>query len=216
MAKNPTGSSSKLFDDPEIDPSHGMVAGKTISQWTQDWYTWAFQSSPTVSPFTPGSAGDGSGGFNAGSMFFIGGFDTSSGPLNVTVPFGERLLVPLLNVVDTLDPKSLENAFVPAFKNGTTSLFAIVDGKPLEHLQSGFVVTDFFSMGTAAPGSVLASFGLPQDTVFAPSKGVGYWIVVDGLAKGDHTLEFGGHTAYTVGSFSVDSTIHTTDNIHVV
>jgi hypothetical protein len=216
MAKNALLLNGKLVDEPETDPSHGMVAGQTISQWTQDWYTWAFQSPLSASPFVPGSAGDGSGGFNAGSMFFIGGFDTSNGPLNVTVPFGERLLVPLLNVADTLDPKALENAFVPAFKNGTTSLFAIVDGKPLAHLQSGLVVTDFFSMGTAAPGSVLASFDQPADTVFTPTKGVGYWIVVDGLSKGDHTLEFGGHTAFTVGSFSVDSTIHTSDNIHVV
>jgi hypothetical protein len=203
MANNPAG------------PFHGNIDGKTISQWTQDWYTWAFQSPSTVSPFTS-PTGDGSGGFDAGSMFFIGGFDTSNGPLDVHVPFGEPLLVPLINIVDTLDPKATENAFMSGFKEGTTSLFAIVDGTPLDQLQAGLIKTDFFSMGPTRPDSVAADFGVPVGTDLSPSKGTGYWIVVDGLAKGDHTLEFGGHTAFTVPGFApVDLTVHTKDNIHV-
>jgi hypothetical protein len=107
----------------------GWSPEKTISEWTEDWYTWAFQSPSAVSPFTPGSAGDGSGGFDAGRMFFIGGFDTSQHPLNVNIPFGEPILVPLLNFADTHDTKPIENGLVSDFTKGASGLFATLDGR---------------------------------------------------------------------------------------
>lgn len=189
--------------------SHGMVAGKTVSEWTEDWYTWAFQSPSAVSPFTPGSAGDGSGGFDAGRMFFIGGFDTSQHPLNVNIPFGEPILVPLLNFADTLDPKPTENGLVSDFTKGASGLFATLDGKHLDHLQADLVKTDFFSAGPTLAGSWANDQGVTPGTELAPTKGVGYWIVIEGLQKGTHTLEFGGHSA------STSTTINTHDILHI-
>jgi hypothetical protein len=190
--------------------SHGKVAGQTISEWTEDWYTWAFQSPTAVSPFTPGSAGDGSGGFDAGRMFFIGGFDTSHGPLNVTVPFNEPILVPLLNFADTLDTKAVENGLISDFTKGASGLFATLDGKALPHLQADLVKTDFFSAGPTLAGSWANDLGVPVGTTLTPSKGAGFWIVIEGLSKGTHTLEFGGHSA------STSTMINTHDILHIV
>ncbi len=190
--------------------SHGTVAGHTISQWTEKWYTWAFQSPSAVTPFTPGSSGDGSGGFDAGRMFFIAGFDTSHGPLNVTIPFGKPILVPLLNFADTLDTKPIENGLVSDFIKGASGLFARLDGKELEHLKSDLVKTDFFSAGPTLPTSWAHDQGVQTGTELTPSKGAGFWIVIEGLSKGSHTLEFGGHSA------STNTTINTHDILDIV
>ena len=190
--------------------SHGVVAGQTVSAWTKEWYTWAFQSPSAASPFTPGSAGDGSGGFDAGRMFFIGGFDTSQHPLNVYIPFGKPILVPLLNFADTLDPKSTENGLISDFTKGASGLFATLDGKALDHLQADLVKTDFFSAGPTCPGSWANDQGVTAGTDLTPTKGAGYYIVIEGLPKGTHTLEFGGHSA------STNTTINTHDILHIV
>jgi hypothetical protein len=213
VSKSPMLSKVKPIQDhddhEEIGPFHGHVSGQTISQWTQDWYTWALQAPSSASPLVAGSAGDGSGGFNAGKMFFLGGFDTSNGPLNVTVAHGEPILVPLLNIVDTLDPKSTEKQLLSDFKHSVTSLFASVDGTPLQHLQAGLVGTKFFSSGPTQPGSWAADQGVPVGTDLAPTKGVGYWILLQGLSKGEHTLDFGGQT-------NTGFSVHTSDIIHIV
>jgi hypothetical protein len=190
--------------------SHGIVAGQTVSAWTKEWYTWAFQSPSNVSPFTPDSTGDGSGGFDAGRMFFIAGFDTSNGPLNVTVPFGKPILVPLLNFADTLDSKSTENGLISDFTKGASGLFATLDGKALDHLQADLVRTDFFSAGPTRPGSWANDQGVAPGTDLTPTKGAGYYIVIEGLSKGTHTLEFGGNSA------STKTTIDTHDILHIV
>jgi hypothetical protein len=189
--------------------SHGQVAGKTISEWTEDWYTWAFQSPTAVSPFT-GSAGDGSGGFDAGGMFFIGGFDTSNGPLNVTIQFGKPILVPLLNFADTIDTKPVENGLISDFTKGASGLFATLDGQALHNLQADLVKTDFFSAGPTLVGSWANDQGVEVGKELTPSKGAGFWIVIEGLSKGTHTLEFGGHSA------STNTTINTHDVLHIV
>lgn len=190
--------------------SHGMVAGKTVSEWTQEWFTWAIQSPTNVTPLTSGSAGDGSGGFDAGKMFFIGGFDTSHGPIDVTIRAGEPILVPLLNFVDTLDTKHVENKLVSDFLKGVSGLFASLDGQSLHNLNADLVRTDFFSGGPTQANSWAADLGVAPGTELAPTKGAGFWIVIEGLSKGDHTLSFGGHSAAT------NTTINTTDILHIV
>jgi hypothetical protein len=115
----------------------------------------------------------------------------------------------LVNFVDTLDPEAVENQLVTSFQTGVTSLFATLDGRALEHLQSDLVRTDFFSAGPTLPGSWVDDNGADVGTELTPTKGVGYWIVINRLSKGDHTLEYGGV------STSPDATIHTTATIHV-
>ena len=77
-------------------------------------------------------------------------------------------------------------------------------------------------MGPVQPGSLIESFGVPAGAELYPTKAAGYWLMIEGLTPGPHTLQFGGSSdAFTpapnccsnseVPAFSVD----VTDNIFV-
>ena len=126
--------------------SHGMVAGETVAQWTQDWWKWALQSPAATSPML-----DQTGAFadvnNTGSMFFIGG-SFSSGDVTRTfdVPAGKPILIPILNNVALQftgrgpDPvtggKGAGNMGITDWQKSVTSLFLNIDGTPVSNLQS--------------------------------------------------------------------------------
>ena len=181
-------------DHEQVGPFHGRIAGQSISDWTEDWYTWAMQAPSEISPLTGGVRADGVAGYDAGRMYFLGSYDTSGGPLQATVQHGDAILVPLVNFVDTLDPKPVANAALKDGLQSVESLFAIVDGKSIDHLRAGLIRTDFFSAGPTQEGSWADVAGAKVGEELTPSKGVGYWIVLQGLTKGSHTIEFGGTT----------------------
>ena len=54
-----TVADSQALQDGAVLQSHGIVAGETVSQWTQDWWTWALQSPAATSPMLD-STGDNS------------------------------------------------------------------------------------------------------------------------------------------------------------
>ena len=208
---------SQGFADTLVLQSHGMVAGETVAQWTQDWWTWALQSPAANSPMLD-STGANANVNNSGAMFFIGGSFGGDATRTFDVPAGKPLLVPVLNDLALQftgkgpDPltggKGAANQVLTDWQHSVTNLFLNIDGNPVNNLQSDLVRTDWFSAGTVQPGSLAESFGLTGD--LGPSKSDGYWVVVKSFAAGStHTLEFGGSTS---NGFSIDIS----DTIHVV
>jgi hypothetical protein len=228
MAKNPTASGSKLLDDPEIHSSHDLVAGQTISKWTQDWWTWAVNMTDGANPFSHPD-GNFAGVNNDGSVFFISGVSQTN---QIDVSFGKPILVPLVNFIDApLElthnkhnqniPDDLttsraihatENANIKSFDGSVTSLFAEIDGVPVSDLFKHLVDSSFFSMGTAQAGTLATDYFqiTPAGVAMDPSKSGGYWLMIDNLAPGNHTLHFGG-TSTAFGGF----TNNVTDTIKV-
>ena len=161
----------------------GMVAGETIAQWTQKWWTWALQAPANQNPLL-----DTTGSFahvnNTDSVFFIGGTfgGLTTADRSITdVPAGKPLLIPVLNQFDTLDPPNVENKVLSDFQKSVASLFADIDGVPVKNLQSDLVRTDFFSMGPTQPGSLVEQLGAPVGTDLSPTKSSGYWLMVEGI-----------------------------------
>jgi len=219
-----------------------VVAGKTISQWTQDWWTWAVNLPTDQNPFTH-PEGNFASVNNDGPVFFIaegvpGGPDASQ---TINVPFGTPLLVPLQNIVDTpleflpnkhrqtLDEltsspaiHATENRHIKSFDASVTSLFAEIDHVPVTDLfKNNLVDSSFFSMGTAKEGTLavdvygLAAAGTPMD----PSKSGGYWLMINDLSPGTHFLNFGGTSAGIHLGDGIDlagSTFNVTDRINVL
>lgn len=210
-----------------VDP-HSVVSGKTISEWAERWTTWGLQAPNDRNPLT-----DETGAFastnNHGPIFFIGGTfntgpDSPTAVRSFEVPAGKPLLVPLITAFDTegpgipptvpeLDPHyKLEVNTVLQDWDTNSSLFAEIDGKPVHDLRDYRLETDFFSMGKVKNGSLLASLGVDPGTPLDTTKAVGYWLMITGLSKGEHTLEFGG--SFT--SQYVSGTTHVIDHIDVV
>ena len=84
-------------------------------------------------------------------MFFIGGFDTSHGPLNVTVPFGKRFSKPPLNFADTLDTKPVENGLISDFTKGASGLFATLTERRSIICKRTWLKLTFFPQGLRLP-----------------------------------------------------------------
>jgi hypothetical protein len=219
-----------------ILPPNAIVAGLPIVDWTAAWWTWALQAPAATNPLT-----DTTGAFarvnNDGPVFFIAGTTGLSAPVtrSFEVPAGKPVLVPTINFFDTepaeidggatlLQRQDAANLLVAGWLNAVNpaSLFASIDSTPVANPAQYLEVTGFFSMGPTQAGSLIESLGVPEGAELSPTKSAGYWLMIDGLTPGPHTLHFGGSSsAFTpennccttseIPAFSVD----VTDNIFV-
>jgi hypothetical protein len=155
---------------------------------------------------------------NDGPVFFIAGTslgEPGSAVREFEVPAGTPLLVPLINTFDTLDPEEIEEQLVAEFRQSVVDAFASIDGKAVLDPLSHYEETGFFSLGEFRPGTVIAELAtsagleIPLGTPLYPTKAGGYWLVIEGLNPGDHTLHFGGSTSEGLST-------EVTDFIHVV
>jgi hypothetical protein len=207
-----------------IDDPSAIVDGKTIAQWTQDWTTWGLQAPANTNPLT-----DPNGGFahvdNHGPVFFIAGpFGSGSVERSFDVPKDTPILFPMINAFDTEGPgipptipgwdKSFQeevDTVLNDWQHSVKSRFASIDGHSVSNTKSYFEGTDFFSMGKVHPGSLIESLGVEKGTDLSTTKSAGYWLMVEGLTPGTHTLHFGGSTGPNLLSqdgFAVDATDH--------
>ncbi len=211
-----------------------VVAGKSVADWTADWWTWGLQAPRATNPLS-----DATGAFanqnNNGPVFFVAG---NTATRNFDVPAGRPILLPMINLFDveavppdpaaaTLgDRMTAVDLVVQAWLNvvDTGSVFASIDGNPVANPANYLEVSGYFDMGPTQAGSLLESFGLPAGADAFPTKSGGYWLLIDGLAPGLHELHFGGASdgwsvdtgtpigIESLGPFATD----TTDFINVV
>ena len=197
-----------------IFPPDGSFAGKSIVDWTADWWTWALQSPAATNPLL-----DATGAFanvnNDGPVFFVAGTVSGSTPRSFEVPAGKPILLPIINLFDVesvppdppeatlADRERAADLVVGAFLDAVdkSSLFASIDGTPVANPSAYLEVTGYFDMGPTQPGSLLEALGLPAGTEAFPTKSGGYWLMVGDLTPGLHELHFGGSS----GDWSVDT-----------
>lgn len=188
-----------------------VVAGKSIADWTADWWSWGMQAPLAANPLL-----DTTGAFanqnNNGPVFFIAG---NSATRTFNVPAGRPILLPLINLfdVETVPPDPPATTLADRIKAtdlvvqawlaavDTGSLFASIDGGAVPNPSSYLEVTGHFDMGPTQAGSYLESFGIPAGVDAFPTKSGGYWLMIDSLTPGIHELRFGGAS----GAYSVDT-----------
>jgi hypothetical protein len=194
--------------------------GETLAQWTQQWFTWAWNQTPANQNPLLDPTGGFAGVDNNRPVFFIAGTTSptfanvaTSADRTFNVPAGKPLLIPMLNTFDTLDSEATEGGIMEDFRTSVTSLFATIDGVSIANPESDLVNTDFFSMGPFQPDSLIANLAMqagvsiPEGTELDPTLGSGYWLMVSELSPGEHTLTFGGAQS---NGFSVSVTDHIT------
>lgn len=189
-----------------IDSPDATVNGKSISQWTQDWWTWAVQS-PAYHNALDDQTGQYAHVNNGSSVFFIGGTLGGDAIRTFTVPAGKPLLVPVLNTFDTLDPANAETDYVNQWPGTVTNLSASIDGTPIQNLQNYLETSQPFSMGTVRPNTVITEmFGnaVYKGEELTPTQATGYYLMIEGLSAGQHTLEFTGSTTDGFSTHVVD------------
>jgi hypothetical protein len=227
MAQN----NSATTADHSVRSSKGMIAGKTVAQWTEEWWEWAVNTPSDKSPLTD-TTGEFANVGNTGSVFFVAGLPGSGGTVarEFNVPANTPLLIPLQNIIDVLDTPGATNqvlanknfTFEPGgWQTSVSDLFLTIDGQPIGNLQSHLVRTDFFTLGPIQPhttGADVFGFpagGVPGNANYTGSKSDGFWVLIEPFALGStHTISFGGKSTWDGGSsIQVTDTIHVTSHV---
>jgi hypothetical protein len=221
-----------------LDPG-SCVDGRTIAAWTGDWWTWGLQAPKVGNPLTDTTGADANYN-NGGPVFFIAGTygSLTSADRTFEVPAGKPVLLPMINFFDIenlpgvppsagIDADHGEaalrasmKALITTFLDNVTSLHAEIDGVTVKNPYFYKEVSGFFSMGKVQSGSLLESIGAPAGAPTDTTISGGYWLMIDGLTPGKHTLTFGGtQAAFTFnGPENVNPTFTTSvvDHIKVV
>ena len=193
---------------PEDDP-YGLSYG----EWAAAWWTWALTQPASTNPVL-----DPTGEFcdeeQEGSVWFLAGlFGSGTVTRSCTVPADTALLFPVINQFYCAEPDDqpaqqteeyVRNRlrFVPG---AARDLYATIDGEPVLDIE-----------GRYFEQSALFEIVLPEDNIFGapelaglefePCADAGYYLVVQPLSSGMHTIEFGG----SLRGASIDVTYHIT------
>jgi len=186
---------------PSILPPDAYVDGKTIAQWTVDWWKWAAVQHTGSDAFTD-TTGAYAGTGQQGHIFFLAGVagNSSTGQAltdatrQFSVPGNDYLLVPLLNFINSQSTspgetdaqlKSDNNGYVAMISN----LHLTVDGKsaPSSTLMQLRESSPEFHTSFASDNPFGSPAG-PTGDAFAD----GYYAMLKPLGAGTHTIGFGG------------------------
>ncbi len=182
------------------------VAGKSIGEWTGDWWNWLVQEEFATNPAldTTGALANRN---QSGPVFFVAGTFGDNVPYNrsFTVPTDRYILIPMINYVfwapeDGADEAAIRD-IAKANVDSVDSLFFSLDGNPLANP---------FSYREASPAGgftlkfapLLAEIGLSNMDRLAVADG--YWVMLEPLSYGTHQLHFG---ARQPGQFETDVTV---------
>ena len=185
---------------------HARVRGKTIGEWSAEWWKWAVSFSAPDDPITD-PAGENAGLKQKGPVTFLAGTAGGEATRTFTVRGNKPLLVPLLvgelsQAEVGFDKSAAEVRQMASHQADLIdSLHATIDGMP---------ITDLFSYREVSPDfSFIAAEGNPIGVPVGDS-GVavadGYWLMIKPLGPGQHTITFGG--GVSAFGFSVAVTDH--------
>lgn len=193
-------------------PALADRVGDSYRELSAQWWQWAISipvpSNPLFDPTDPASTV----AVNCmvgqrGSVWFLGGV-TSSGVTrrSCSVPEGVTLFFPVINSINfdtpgvcgqvgTLTVPELRS-FSAAFIDAASGLEAKLDNRRITHVRR--VRSEVFAVATPTDSLFLAPC-LPAG-IFSPAVDDGYYVKLEGLAPGIHTLEFKGKS----GVFELD------------
>ena len=194
-----------------VDPT-ALVAGTTQLALSEQWWQWALGLPGPSNPITD-PTGERANFNNDGPVFFLAGNTGGTLTRSFNVPIGKPIFFPVVNGFDLEikgDPNcnlSCAFGFLASLGiDGATGLHATLDGVDLLTFPSyRQTSTAFFTVHWPNPEPF--AFGLPPGDYDVVSDG--YWVALDGLTEGPHTLVFGGATS---AGFSLE----VTDNISAV
>lgn len=163
------------------------ATGRSITEWGNSWWKWAFDH-PEILSDTTGEFAD--LGDVRGPVFFAegSGFDPFVG--SADVPRGEYVLLPVATYLWTLfDPcaqvRCARQLINENFIKGIKSVFVWLDGKPVGNWASHVVKVD-----RNPPVFIVDAGPIQDDGYGGPMSALqgGYWLMLDRLPEGKHSV----------------------------
>ena len=202
----------------EILPAGSNVEGRSIQSWTAEWWNWTNSMPASRSPIGD-ATGEFANENQASAVFFVAGNTGGSSVRSFSVPANTPILFPLINVAYTRSPEPLDADGNPVWATGNDPtevapasedfvqsviydlIDEAVDLPALTFSLDGQTASDLGVDLTghreqSGPYTAIISSddtwsGEPMGS-WSGSVSDGYWVMLDGLPEGDHTVNFGG------------------------
>jgi len=204
-----------------VYPPDKPVFGMKYAEWAAKWWQWEFSLPTSQNPWFDSEAKNGIGQSpNAGigqsdPVYFLTGILTGEPVVKrtITVPAGKAFFFPILNSwcdnVDVTPAKTFKELqeCAATFIDGVSELHVSIDGKELNNLFRYRVKSPpFCDWFPSADNVYETQFGSSFTGWTCPVASDGFWLMLAPLAKGNHTINFGG----TNGTFTLDVTYNVT------
>jgi hypothetical protein len=192
-------------------PPNSKPYGKSYAEWSAAWWQWAYGLPVDHHPLFDETGADAAVG-QSGPVWYLGGVFNVSGSAHrtITVPKGTALFFPIINVEwdNICPPGSLTidelRDLAGATADLATNLICEVDGVSVPNLSQYRVPAGPFSV-TMPDGNIFQLFGCADVVAgtYGPLMGDGYYVMLQPLSKGNHTLHFSATFAPPI-SFTLD------------
>jgi hypothetical protein len=176
-------------------PPFGFPAGQSYSQLGAHWWQWALTQPADKSPLNDATGANCASGQQGLVWFLVGSSDPSGAPVkrSCTVPYGKTIVFPIANseysAFTTDPPDQRTESFVRSQVTNVesaTNLSVEIDGIPVVTPKAYLEKSTLFSV-TLPDNNI---YGLPAGFVLSPSVDEGYYIALQPLTPGHHTLHF--------------------------
>jgi len=210
----------------KVIPPHSVVYDRTVSEWAAEWAKWILTTDANRCPLfdqTGAFAHEGQTQTEAandpcrdvqGNVFFlVGNMGTSADVVTVreyNIPYGKALFIPIANYTGWVpdDGRNCTEVKRTCQQYGVVDVASInctIDGQAIPNLWDHEEASECFCI-YVEPGDLLD----PPSGIWDVVATAGYWIMVEPLCPGAHTIH---HVAsFTSGNLVVD-VIH---NINVL
>lgn len=166
--------------------------GKSMGERSAEWWQWAMASTDDANPVSDTSGEHCSTGQEGKVWFLAGGFGSSKISRSCRIPNDKYLFFPIINMAywpeKARNGYSCEHAQRSAAVNNDSALelFLEIDGQAIENPRH-------YRVRTSACFDVYERVPSERKAYRAyPAASDGYWIMLPPLARGRHTLKFGG------------------------
>jgi len=187
--------------NPHVISPNDTVFGYKYSQWSAQWWQFVLSIPADVNPLTDESGSLCVVGQHGPVWFLMGAFGGTF-TRTCSIPEGKTLFFPVLNLVDinvaNQTAKELRAEIAPCM-DAVSKLSVAIDGDNVQKLQERFrVQSEVFEV--AIPES-----GFLDPGIYSPAVDDGYYVMLEPLKVGKHTLHIVGESSC---GFGVDVTYH--------
>lgn len=186
------------FSQVSVVAPGSIVAGKTLEEWSAEFWKWAYSMSTSTNPLFDAKGHLAHNG-QEGPVFYLGSvFNESGTPIRrITVRDDQYLFFPLINVEWNnigIEPPWTE-AELRDLAIRTASIidspYTIVNGVGLTNFFAHRLISPEFSFNLPETDNTYQFFGADAAGLIDPVVGDGYYVMLHPLAAGHYTLEFG-------------------------
>jgi predicted metal-dependent hydrolase len=181
-------------------PNDAIVEGKTIGEWSAEWWKWAFSLPTNQNPLLDPDGSNATNGQPFQSVFFIAGIYEASGAVTrkFSVPANSYLFLGPRNVegdnVDVVPPLSAAEIrnLAAGFIDLVTELHVSIDGVPVTNLFDHRAISPVFSVNLPDTNNIYTyQYGHPVTGLIDPIVSDGYWVMIAPLPPGPHVIVWG-------------------------